>query len=706
MSKKSKTESSSASRNDSSLPSAIAQMKTIKEVHDYYQKIIRCMPNNVYWLDRNCITQGCNTNVLKFVGLEKPEDFIGITYEQMGKIAGWAQGHAQFYEHDDQQVMASRKPKLNSEDPPILNPDGTLTYYSSSRVPLFDDEEKEVIGVVGISVDITEQKQLLLDLKQAKERAELANQAKTEFLANMRHDIRTPLSGIVGFSEILKSEATDVRMKEYAENLIASSHALLDLMDEVLDAIKVSSGEIPILKKKFNLAKTIEHVTQLYSAKAAEKKLSLSFNCDPELPRFVIGDRVRIHRIVLELVGNALNFTDSGHVTIHVKQAKREHQSLILELTVTDTGIGIPKEKQQDIYVQFKRLTPSYQGIYKGTGLGLYVIKQFIEELGGEIYVDSEPHQGTVFTCLIPLQIPLLDNDLGVDSFDELKKPTALSIPLTNQIHNISPANNIRLNPILVVEDNFIAQTVAKNILTPMNCQVDLASSGEEALRLCELHHYDLIFMDIGLGEGIDGYEVTQHIRSKHKNTPHIPIIALTAHGADESKQRCIEAGMDAVLTKPLTQAYATDILNSFIPSRTDSSTSKVDPIRRDLPDSDDELFQLNQFSLLNSEEALKNCGTPQMLQELLTLMIQELPKDLSVMKSAYAAHDISLVEKTAHKIKSGADYVGTTRMKYACQYLEHYWKSGQHKLIDALYHQAISTIEETITYLEGWLRM
>ena len=704
MSKKAKDNESDPTTESNSLPSAIAQMTTIKEVHDYYQKIISCMPNNVYWLDKNCITQGCNDNVLRFIGLKNSNEFIGMTYEQMGQIAGWTQGHAQLYEHDDLEVMASRKPKLNSEEPPILNADGTLTYYSSSRVPLFDDAHNEVIGVVGISVDITKQKQLLMDLKQAKEHAELANQAKTEFLANMRHDIRTPLSGIVGFSEILKTEATNPRVKEYADNLIASSHALLDLMDEVLDAIKVSSGEIPLLKKKFNLADTLEHVVKLYAAKAAEKKLALSFECNPELPHFLIGDRVRLHRIVLELVGNALNFTESGHVTIHAIQAKKEQKSLILQLTVTDTGMGIPKEKQQEIYVQFKRLTPSYQGIYKGTGLGLYVVKQFIDELGGEIYVDSEPHKGTVFTCLIPLQIPLIDNDAGVDREEELKSPTSLRGPSTQQLSGMQP-NTETSKKILVVEDNFIAQTVAKSLLGSLQCEVDIAASGMDAIHRCKNTDYDLIFMDIGLGDGMDGYEVTQTIRSQINATHHIPIIALTAHGADESKQRCIESGMDAVLTKPLTQHNAAEIINSFIPSPIEKTPEPAPSIRRDLPDNDEELFHLNQFALLDEAEAIRNCGSIDTVKNLLALLLQELPNDLAQMNRSFAQQDYPLVEQTAHKIKGGAVYLGTHRMKYACQYVERYWKSGEHALFPALYQQSLTVIEETLTYVEGWLR-
>ena len=238
-----------------------------------------------------------------------------------------------------------------------------------------------------------------------------------------------------------------------------------------------------------------------------------------------------------------------------------------------------------------------------------------------------------------------------------------------------------------------------------MGCHVDVASSGIDALALYEQNDYDLIFMDIGLGEGMDGYEVTHHIRSKTSPTKHIPIIALTAHGGDESKQRCIEAGMDAVLTKPLTQAHATDILKSFIPERHETPAVDLSIARKDLPDSDDEMFQLNQFPILNSEEALKNCATEEMLKELLTLMTQELPTDLKCMKKAFKALDYPLVEKTAHKIKGGAVYVGTIRMKYACQYVERYWKTGQRELFEALYHQAVSTIEETITYIEGWLQ-
>ena len=587
----------------------------------------------------------------------------------------------------------------------IIRPDGSIRWILDRGFPLFD-EEGVCYGVTGIAIDITEIKQIEFELRTAKELAETASQAKSEFLSNMRHDIRTPLSGIVGFSEILKSESNEPRIKEYADNLVASSHALLNLMDEVLEAVRVSSGEIPMLKRKFNLIETFEQIVALNRARAAEKQLKFSLELDPELPQYVIGDKIRLHRITLELVGNALNFTDIGHVTVSVNLAKKDNHQLVIKLTISDSGMGIPKEKQQEIYLQFKRLTPSYQGIYKGAGLGLYVVKQFIDELSGEIYVDSEPRKGTIFTCLIPLQIPLLDDSTGVDVEENLKIEKPYMSPLANQtsIPDIVLEGEIA-SKVLVVEDNFIAQTVAKTLLSKMNCQVDVVMNGADALALCDKNHYDLIFMDIGLGEGMDGYEVTNHIRAKANTTKHIPIIALTAHAGDESKQRCIEAGMDAVLTKPLTQAHAADIIKSFIPARHVAPLAESVKERRDLPDSDEEMFQLNQFALLNSEEALKNCSTQEILKELLTLMLQELPGDLECMKNAFANHDYYMVEKTAHKIKGGAVYVGTVRMKYACQYVERYWKTGQRELFDALYHQAVGAIEETINYIEGWMR-
>lgn len=654
--------------------------------------ILTNLPGHVYWKDLNSVIIGCNDLQAHSAGLKNRKEMVGKTDYELP----WKED-ADLLRKSDLEVINSKKTLTFEETSQTVNSDH-VNVFLSKKAPLYN-KNGEIIGVLGISFDISDRKKMEEELHIAKEQADASNQAKTEFLANMRHDIRTPLSGIVGFSEL----STEPRIKEYADNLVASNHALLDLMDEVLEAVKVSSGEIPRLNRKFDLKHTMDQVIALYQAHAYHKGLELSLSISSTLPHFVIGDKIRLHRIILELVGNALNFTEKGSVRIHVDLAKKENRQLIVKITVSDTGLGIPKEKQHDIYLQFKRLTPSYQGIYKGAGLGLFVAKQFIDELDGEIHVESEPLKGSYFTCLIPFKEPLMDDSSGVENEQDFINERSFITPITHQLTTSGSKKSQSSAFILVVEDNIIAQTVARALLTGLSCQVDIASNGIEALNLCKNNHYDLIFMDIGLGQGIDGYEVTHHIRNQEEMKNHIPIIALTAHAGEDNKQRCIESGMDAVITKPLTQTQATDILNNFIPARRIIS---IDP-PTDLPDTDDELFRLNQFALLDHEQALKSCGNNQaMLLVMFSLMInEEVPPDLEKMKKAYAQNDYSSVEKIAHKIKGGAVYLGTTRMKYACQYLERYWKSGERELFDALYHQAIATIEETLTYIEGWLR-
>lgn len=661
------------------------------------KNLIDRVPGDIYWKNKDGVWAGINkrcTQSLQRMGFIKE----GLASEIIGKtdFQIFNQITAEGYRQNDLAVMTTRT-ELSREEIAQL-PNGEKVVLLSHKAPILD-KNGQVIGVVGNTINITYLKKIEEELKEAKNNAEAASYAKTEFLSNMRHDIRTPLSGIVGFSEILKTESKDPRIKEYADNLSASSHALLNLMDEVLEAVRVSSGEVPILKKKFNLTQLFEQVIALYKARALEKNLALSLQWDSTLPNFVIGDKIRVHRIALELLSNALNFTNKGYVSLAVDIAKQEDRQLVLRLVVSDSGIGIAQEKQQEIYVQFKRLTPSYQGIYKGSGLGLYVVKQFIDELGGEIYVESELHKGTRFTCLIPLQKSLLADEFGIDNNDELKIPSSLRPEITNTI--------TQETSVLVVEDNQIAQSVARALLSALSCHVDVAANGAEALELYHKNHYELIFMDIGLGEGMDGYEVTRNIRRQEDKKKHTPIIALTAHAVDDNRQRGIESGIDVVLAKPLTHAHATDILNTFIPTRKVTATKSITlHPRNDLPEENAQLFQLEQFALFDHELALKNCGNNTIVIELLTLMItQELPADLEQMKNAYRKKDFALIEKIAHKVKGGAVYVGTTRMKYACQYLERYWKTGQQELFDKLYQQTIHTIKDTSVYISNWLK-
>jgi two-component system, OmpR family, aerobic respiration control sensor histidine kinase ArcB len=534
---------------------------------DLLKQIILNVPNFVFWKDKDLIYRGCNYNFAHSAGFRSPDEVIGKTDDEML----WSADSTRIYQAEDEQVLRTGLKILNKEVT-IAIPNQIEKVLSISKVPLYDDNNN-TIGVLGIYIDVTPYKELQSFLVKEKEAAECANKVKTEFLENMRHDIRTPLTGIVGFANLLKNEAECVKLKEYAVNIIESSYALLDLMNEVLEATKVSSGEVPVLIKKFQLYKKIQEVITLNQAKAKYKRIALTFDYDATIPPYVIGDAVRIHRIVLELVANALNFTEEGSVKLSVRLAKREQRNLVIKICVEDTGIGMPADKQQEIFVQFKRLTPSYRGIYKGAGLGLTIVNKFIDELDGEIYVESEPKKGTKFTCYIPLRESLTEDEFGCDnqrSQHTNKRCDMMSVykdlPLT--------ATRPGQSKVLLIEDDMLTTIVQQMILSNLNCDVDIANNGQSALKLCDRNKYDLIFMDIGLPD-IDGCEITKRIRSKEAGKGNaVPIIALTAHIDSENEAYCLSAGMNMVLNKPLIDDKTKEILDAFIPSRKDNISS------------------------------------------------------------------------------------------------------------------------------------
>ncbi len=525
-----------------------------KNIYEYMDNIIANMPVSVYWLNRQGEYLGCSNNFAKLFNLKAREEIIGKTYKDL-----YDEKSGEFYRAIDAEVMDVGIAKTLEE--PFYHIDGMQTWLSS-KVPL-RDSKGQVVGMLGTSINITERKRAEQALKEAKEAAEAANKAKTEFLENMRHDIRTPLSGIVGLAELLNSEDIDkAKIREFTTNLDKASKELLHFLNEVLESINVASGEIPLLKKKFNLRETLENVIKLHQPVAIEKGLTLALFIDEDIPKYLIGDSVRIYRIVLELIVNALKFTKKGHVSVFAKLGKKSGRKVVVKISVEDTGVGISSEKQQDLFVRFKRLTPSYEGIYKGAGLGLSIVKQFLEDVEGEIYVDSHLDEGTKFICVIPLKEPLLEEDPFKDTtpIENLKLVTEDNQGLKQ---NKKPTKRYGL----VVEDQPIAALVEKTLLVEQGCEIDIVENGEAAIQQIQKNRYDFILMDIGLPD-TDGYEVTKKIRllegdSKHKTF----IIGLTGHADAEKKQLGLDAGMNIVLTKPLTQNIFVDLLENFIPN-------------------------------------------------------------------------------------------------------------------------------------------
>ena len=271
-------------------------------------------------------------------------------------------------------------------------------------------------GVVGVSIDIGERKkteQKILELLEAKKTAEEHSQAKTKFIEEMRHDIRTPLSGIVGTAELLNIETSKEkprpeRLQDYTKCLIASSQALMSFLNNVLESVNSGMGNIPLSIQRFNLYENFSQVIALHQAKALEKGLVLALHYDSQIPTALMGDPVRIYRIVLELLSNALKFTEQGSIQVRVLLAQKRESELVIQCEIEDTGPGIPKDKQADLFSTFSRLSPSYKGLHQGAGLGLSIAKNFTQDMKGELYLDSDGIRGSRFVCLWPLKVPLL----------------------------------------------------------------------------------------------------------------------------------------------------------------------------------------------------------------------------------------------------------------------------------------------------------
>ncbi len=521
--------------------------KPIQERLEMLESIIALMPGHVYWVDTQGFYLGCNDNQAKSAGLHSKKTIVGKKNSDLP----WNFNTGMLPEALDkinQEVIKTGKTIL-LEEPAILQ-DGTELMFLSNKVPLRNQQDN-IIGMVGISIDITARKKAESELLLEKTKAETANKAKTEFLENMRHDIRTSLTGIVGLSELLKNEIDTNKIQYFSDNLAKASYELLRFLNEVLESIQVASGEVPLLNKKFSLREILENVVKLHQPIAIKKQLKLTLEIDKTIPKYIIGDPVRIYRIALELLANALKFTSTGEVNIFARLGKKEGQNIIVKILVEDTGIGISTDKQSDLFIRFKRLTPSYEGIYKGAGLGLSIVKQFLEDLKGEIYVESHLNKGSKFVCIIPLKTLLLEEDPFNTSFkqDKIAKKYGL-----------------------IVEDEPIAALVAKTLFIEQGCEMDIAENGTTAINQAQKHQYDFILMDIGLPD-INGFEVTKNIRLIEGNTHYRAFIAgLTAHVDVERKQQALEAGIDLILTKPLTKEMTTRLLKNFILNTTDGS--------------------------------------------------------------------------------------------------------------------------------------
>jgi len=408
------------------------------------------------------------------------------------------------------------------------------------------DEHGKATRIVGAHTDITHIKAYEEKLQNAKEYAENANRAKTDFLAHMSHEIRTPLTAISGIAEIFDAaqESLSDKQKQLVKVLISSTSSLKDLVSDILDFSKIESGEIELEldEKLFGLQDVFEQVISIVSLKVGEKNFDFNFNYDAVKSQKFLGDRARFRQILLNLIGNAVKFTDKGRVDVTATKASQGGEDF-LRVDVRDTGIGIDPQNFELIFERFRQADSSVSRKYGGSGLGLPISLRLARLMGGDITVASAPGEGSTFTLLVPFRT----RETQTESETDKKLDKSLSDSIRQQ--------SLNHKNILMVEDYEGNIVILSYLLDSLQCNYDVARTGLEALNMWKEKRYDLILMDVQMPE-MDGFTATSQIRrmEQEKNRERTPIIGMTAHALVGDREKCIEAGMDTYLPKPLVE--------------------------------------------------------------------------------------------------------------------------------------------------------
>ncbi len=500
-------------------------------------------------------------------------------------------------------------------------------------------EDGEVRYIFGIQHDVSAREQFARDAERARRAAERANAEKSDFLAFMSHEIRTPMNGVMGTISLLLDTTLDAEQHAYAETARRCGELLLATVNEMLDLSRIEAGHLAIEEEAFDLAAPVAEVLDLLAPAVAEKGIRLSASIDPLLPARVIGDARRLRQVLLNLADNAVKFTAAGGVGIRVERAEANG---MVRFAVADTGIGMPPEVQARLFGRFAQGGPETARRYGGSGLGLMICKRLVGLMGGRIVLASTPGKGSTFSFEIPLR-PIAES--GRPPSTLLPRP-ALAKPL--------PGARGR---VLIAEDGEANQLVAAAILRKAGYAVDLARDGEEALGAARTAAYDLVLMDVRMPR-MDGLAATAAIRGLEGPAGRVPIIAMTAAAMPDEVARCLEAGMDAHVAKPMDLtallAAVSDMLENR-PRRSRAAVEEPNPAGPTLIDH-------------TTLQELRAAVGPGRLPRLIGVFADETRARVARLT---ATDDISVIEEEAHGLKSAAGTFGAAALRSIASSLE-----------------------------------
>ena len=458
---------------------------------------------------------------------------------------------------------------------------------------------------------------------------------KENFLANMSHEIRTPLNAVLGFTNILRSTKLDEEQKEYVEVIQTSGDNLLSIVNDILDLSKIEAGMLRIEETPFKIRDIMSTVEAMLRPKAEEKGLQLIVNVDSDIPECVSGDAVRLTQILANLVTNAIKFTEDGGVYLRATPIKKDGDVVTIEFLVRDTGIGIPDEKQAHIFDRFEQAEASTTRRFGGTGLGLSIVKNLVELQKGTITLFSQHSVGSAFTIELPYKI---SNEYVAKT--DIKK-TSLNL-----------MNMKTESKILIAEDNPMNQRLIKHLMKNWNFNFDLVFNGAQAIEALKKQTYDLVLMDIQMPE-MDGYTATGHIRSELRSR--IPIIAMTAHAMTGEKDKCIKAGMNDYVSKPINEEMLFDMIQKYLVK--DNAAPKVAEINKEVVK--EKTAKVIDLHVIDRYSRGDNDFRKELMQE----FINTVPPAITSLETAIKQSNYSRIKEIAHDMKTTIHVMGLTAL-------------------------------------------
>jgi signal transduction histidine kinase/DNA-binding response OmpR family regulator len=630
---------------------------------DFIHELLEQIPAGVFWKDKNSVFLGCNRFFARLAEISDPKMIVGKTDYDLP----WGEYQASNYIADDLEVINSAKPKLNIEEKQTLG-DGQEYYLLTNKLPIIN-KSGEVVGILGFFHDITRRKVMEVSLEQAKLKAEEANKVKSEFIANMSHDIRTPLTGVIGLSQHLCELTKDKSIQQYSKWIMESGEQLLGLLNSILDVVSAESmQDDDLFLTDVELHAFLKQLIQLNLPASQVKGIGLNLMVDKHLPQYVSIDEGKLYRILLNLLSNAIKFTIKGEVNLMVNVLENHENHVVLEFRIQDTGIGIPTNVQQQVFERFYKAHSSYKGVFKGYGLGLHIAKKYVELMGGDLKLESMSEKGSEFYFRLNLTITHPETNNIIEQTKAAEDIQSEAFP-----SHIATEKALEQTKILLVEDNKIARKMVEIFCDSLSILVDSFNTAAEGLHAFQHGIYDLVITDIGLPDGA-GYEFTEMIRKYEKecNKVMVPVIGLTAHAHSNIKKKCMKSGMQDVFNKPISKKLLQTIMTTYLDKHQFSATTTLADVSV-LPTKKAMTYDCyEQYPLFDEADIHERMKKLDAIIEIVSLFLeQDLQYALNTAPMLATDNQHEQLAELVHKINGGAIYCSTHRLQHISEALE-----------------------------------